>query len=137
MPIYTFACSHCSALIDAWRAIDDRDRSPTGQCPACGYSSVVFERRVAAPAVQVFAGYRAVAAEKDGGERPMIRTKAEHEAFLRRNDYVEVGNDKSMAPRSPQELKARALARAKEAAEAAPTFNEADLIREGWIAEDL
>ena len=98
---------------------------------------MVFERRIVAPAVQVFAGYRAVAAEKDGGERPMIRTKAEHEAFLRRNDYVEVGNDKSMAPRSNAELKARAHARAQEAQTDAPTFNEADLIREGWIAEDL
>ena len=137
MPIYTFACSHCAALIDAWRAIDDRDRSPTGQCPRCGYSSVVFERQIVAPAVQVFAGYRAVAAEKDGGERPMIRTRAEHEAFLRRNDYVEVGNDKRMAPLSNEELKHRARERAKEAATAAPTFNEADLIREGWIAEDL
>ena len=137
MPIYTFACSHCQALIDAWRAIEDRDRPPTGQCPRCGYSSVVFERRIVPPAVQVFKAYRTVAAEKDGGERPVIRTRAEHEAFLRRNDYVEVGNDKRMAPMSNEELKHRAQLRAKEAVTDAKVYTEQDLIREGWIAEDL
>lgn len=40
-----------------------------------------------------FAPYRAV-----GRGRPFIKTRAEHLAYLRRNNYEEVGNDSSMAP---------------------------------------
>jgi hypothetical protein len=68
------------------------------------------------------------------GDRPVIRNRREHEAFLRRNGYEEVGNDKSMAPKSNEEIAHR---QAQYAADDAPVVSEADLIREGWISEPL
>lgn len=97
IPTYRYVCVECSKAQDAIRRVDDRD-----DCPACACGAVT-ERRIVAPMVSVFNSYRAVAADKETGERPVIRNRAEHEAFLRRNGYEEVGNDRSMAPLSPDE----------------------------------
>lgn len=37
--------------------------------------------------------YRAAAADKDTGKRPMIGGRRQHREFLARNDYREAGND--------------------------------------------
>ncbi len=37
--------------------------------------------------------YCAIAADKHNGERPVIEGRRQHREFLRRNGYVEVGND--------------------------------------------
>ena len=37
--------------------------------------------------------YRAAAADKDTGKRPMIGGRRQHREFLQRNGYVEVGNE--------------------------------------------
>lgn len=37
--------------------------------------------------------YKAVAAEKHTGQRPVIGGRRQHREFLRRNGYIEVGND--------------------------------------------
>ncbi len=37
--------------------------------------------------------YRPVAADKHNGKRPMIGGRRQHREFLRRNNYVEVGNE--------------------------------------------
>lgn len=42
--------------------------------------------------------YRAAAADKDTGKRPMIGGRRQHREFLQRNNYHEVGND-YVAPR--------------------------------------
>lgn len=129
MPIYRYECPHCSVACDAWRKVDDRDDAPL-------HCSTPMERRIMPTAVKVFTPYMTVAAEKEDGQRHLIRTQAEHEAFLRRNDYVEVGNDPQMVPKSEEEI-AHIQRRHEEDARAAPVFSEEDLIREGWIAEDL
>lgn len=57
----------------------------------CGQTT---ERRLNAPMVAPsFTPYKAIA-----GDRRYIRNKAEHRDFLREFNYVEVGNDASMAP---------------------------------------
>jgi hypothetical protein len=37
--------------------------------------------------------YRAAAADKDTGKRPLIGGRRQHREFLQRNGYYEVGND--------------------------------------------
>lgn len=37
--------------------------------------------------------YRAIAVDKETGKVPIINSRKQHREFLRRNDYVEVGND--------------------------------------------
>lgn len=123
MPTYEYRCTACGTRQDAVRRIAERDN-----CPRCTRCYGDTERRITSTMVSVFAAYRAVAADKETGERPVIRSKAEHEAFLRRNGYEEVGNDKSMAPPSMEEFQHRRAEKLKEeaAARAVPdfTFNE-------------
>jgi hypothetical protein len=43
--------------------------------------------------------YRAMGADVAcGGKRPMIQSRSDHRDYLSRNGYVEVGNEKPMAP---------------------------------------
>lgn len=74
--------------------------------------------------VSVFNPYRAVAEDKESGERPMIRTRAEHEAFLARNGYEEVGNDASMAPLPAEEIAYRHKEALKAQGDTEFEFNE-------------
>lgn len=120
MPTYTYVCPNCTKRQEAVRRIAERD-----DCPKCNRCYGPTERRITATMVSVFSPYRAIAADKETGERPLIRSKAEHEAFLRRNGYEEVGTDKSMAPPSYEEFQHRRAQKLKEEAEAqaAPDFN--------------
>lgn len=43
--------------------------------------------------------YRAAAADKDTGKRPVIGGRRQHREFLQRNGYVEVGNEMPTARR--------------------------------------
>jgi hypothetical protein len=87
MPTYACFCTVCSREFEYVSSIAERHILPKH----CG---VRTERRINAPMVApMFEPYKAVA-----GDRRYIRTKAEHRDFLREFNYVEVGNDPSMAP---------------------------------------
>ena len=120
MPVYVYRCGTCQAKGTAYRTIAERDLCPT--CTQCGAAT---EKIITPTMVAVFTPYRAVAEDKDSGKRPIIRTRAEHDAFLRRNGYEEVGNDRSMAPRAPEEIQQRRAEKLKEeqAALEQPTFD--------------
>ena len=45
--------------------------------------------------------YKAVAVDVATGKRPVIAGRRQHKEFLKRNGYVEVGNEK-MTPRKPE-----------------------------------
>lgn len=109
MPTYTYVCTSCSARDTAFRKIDQRD-----DCPPCAKCASATERRITPTMVSVFTPYRAIAVDKESGEYPVIRSKGEHEAFLARNGYEEVGNDKSMAPLPMEEVKHRRVEKIKE-----------------------
>ena len=109
MPIYVYRCQFCLEEQEAFRPIAERDNAP-----ACHRRTM--ERVIKPTMVSVFKPYRAVAVDKETGKMPVIRSKGEHEAFLRRNGYEEVGNDKSMAPPSREEFKARRAEQLKEEA---------------------
>lgn len=129
MPLYRYECPKCGVACDAYRTIDSRNDAPL-------HCEEAMQRRIMPTMVSVFTPYRAVALDKESGERPMIRNKAEHEAFLRRNDYNEVGNDKSMAPLHRGEIAERHAAQRKELAEDV-VMSEAELLAQGYVSEPL
>jgi putative FmdB family regulatory protein len=130
MPTYTYRCLECEKRQDAYRTVAERN-----DCPKCDRCYGVTEKILTPTMVAVFHPYTPVAADKDDGKRRVIRTKKEHEAFLRRNGYEEVGNDKSMAPPSAEKLAEKA--KAWRDAPDAPMVNPEKLKREGWLQEDI
>lgn len=129
MPTYVVECPFCLRREDILRTVAERD----SDLPKCHNRSM--RRVITKPMVSIFHPYMPVAGEQEDGSKHMIRTKAEHEAFLRRNGYEEVGTDKSMAPPSAEELAARK--QAWRDAPDAPMVDVEKLKREGWIEEDL
>lgn len=110
MPTYVYACG-CGTRTEAVRRIDDRD-----DCPPCRTCGGATERRITATMVAVFQPYVTPCFDKESGERMRINSASEHRAFLARNGLEEVGNDKSMAPRPPEEIAQRRREKLKELA---------------------
>lgn len=127
MPIYRYCCPQCRAVKDEFRTVADRNRVPECHGP--------MQKVIVPPMVSVFQTYTTAALDKEQGRCLQIGSRAEHEAFLRRNGYEEVGDDKRMAPLSAEELNERQQAWADEPT--APMVDVEQLQREGWISEDL
>lgn len=64
--------------------------------------------------------YKTVAWDKETNKPVYITSRSKHRAFLRRNGYEEVGNDKSMAPPSKEEL----IERRKQQQDTAPVIDK-------------
>lgn len=87
MPIYVYQCPQCKAKAEEFRHVDQRDNAP--EC--CGKE---MQRRIMPTMVQAdIQAYRSVAIDKETGRPAEIHSRRQHREFLRRNDYVEVGND--------------------------------------------
>lgn len=98
MPTYRYRCN-CGHQEDAIRAIADRDDAPL-------HCSLPMERRIMPTLISTgFTPYRTAAFDKEQGKPLFIRSREEHQAFLRRNGYEEVGNDRSMAPPCEEEIR--------------------------------
>lgn len=115
--IYEYLCSDCGKKQEAFRTVANRNRSP--RC--CGGST----KRIISPRFQIvplFTPYRAVGAERGR----VIRTRQEHQGYLRQHGYEEVGNDRSMAPPPDNPVddvrKRREVAESFEQLKHAPTF---------------
>lgn len=94
MPIYLMKCAHCGEQTDVFRRIADIDLNLPECCGA------VMARQICAPAVVAdIPAYQAVAVDKETGRMPKIEGRAQHREFLRRNGYVEMGNDIPTKPR--------------------------------------
>lgn len=104
MPTYEYRCLHCSKLTEAVRRIAERD-----DCPRCSLCCAPTVRRITATMLASFTPYKTVVCDKEAGRPMVIRNAAEHRAFLARNGFEEVGNDRSMAPPSPEEVQQRTL----------------------------
>ena len=88
MPMYTLMCDCCGAEQDVYRSIKDIDKD----LPVCCAQSM--RRKICAPMVIAdIQPYQAVAVDIATGKPPVINSRSEHKAFLRRNGYVEVGNE--------------------------------------------
>ena len=93
MPIYTMRCAACDHETDIFRKIAEMNRDLPEHC------GTPMTRKVCAPMVQPdLAPYNAVAIDERSGARPVIQGRKEHREFLKRNGYVEVGNDIPTAP---------------------------------------
>ena len=131
MPTYRYRCGFCLEERDEYRRIDDRDDFP--QC-----HNRHMHRIITPAAVKVFNGYQTAAFDKETGERMRITNSSEHEAFLRRNGYEEVGNDKSMAPRHEEQIAEDHARQRKEAQQdAGSTVSPDEALRKGLVSEDI
>ena len=131
MPTYTYECPFCLRLEDAVRRIDERD-----DAPECHRRKMV--RRIMPTAVKVFAAYTTPCFDKESGERVRINSRAEHEAFLRRNGLEEVGNDRRMAPKHSEEVReSHARQRKEMERDAANIVTPEEAMKRGLVSEDI
>lgn len=93
MPVYRYECHECGRKVDAFRHVNQRD-----DAPVC-HQKAMTRRIMPTMVAPAFNTYRAVAEDKESGERPVIRSRDEHRAFLRRNGYEEVGDDPAFLPK--------------------------------------
>lgn len=88
MPLYRLICDTCQREEDVFRRIAQID----DLLPTC--CSASMRRKVCAPFVQGDTpAYQAMAVDAKTGTAPVIEGRVQHREFLRRNGYVEVGND--------------------------------------------
>ena len=130
MPIFLYRCMECGKKSEAYRKIENRL-----DCPKCSCGGETEKLLTPAMVIKPFEPYRTVAHDKEANKPFLIKTRAEHKAFLARNGYEEVGNDRSCAPKSDEELK-EIRARQKDSPDA-PMVDVEKLKREGFIQEDL
>lgn len=89
MPMYRFRCPSCTLATDEFRRVESRDDALI--CPKCKAGMVrIIMPTMVQPDIQP---YRAVVIDKETGKVPVIESRKQHREFLRRNDYVEVGNE--------------------------------------------
>jgi len=87
--IYEYLCSDCGKKQEAFRTVANRNRSP--RCCGKATKRIISASHHIAP---LFTPYRAVGEEYGR----VIRSRQEHQSYLRQHGYVEIGNDPSMAP---------------------------------------
>lgn len=96
MPLYDIRCAGCAIEGEVFRSVAARHELP--EC-ACGSS---YEIVIRAPMVRSdIAPYQAMGVDVANGKCPVISSRAEHRDYLRRNGYIEVGNDKMPVPTQP------------------------------------
>lgn len=83
MPMYVYECE-CGASQEQYAHVSDRE----SKAPIChGRMSLVIQPTMVCADIEP---YRAVAGDKAG---QMISSRREHREFLKRNRFVEVGNE--------------------------------------------
>ena len=88
MPIYRMLCASCGHEEDIYRSLAKID-DDLPEC--CGNT---MGRKICAPAVIAdIQPYQAMGVDVATGKAPVITSRSEHRAYLRRNGYVEVGSD--------------------------------------------
>lgn len=95
MPIFRYRCSMCLLEVDEFRKIANRD-----EAPICPHDGEPMERRIMPAMVQAdIQPYMSTAVDKETGRTVGIQSRKQHREFLRRNDYVEVGNERMKPPK--------------------------------------
>lgn len=84
MPTYCYECPHCGGTTEAILPVDERH---TGAPECHGKMSLVIQAAMVSPDIQP---YKAVAGDRAG---QYITSRREHREFLKRNRFVEVGNE--------------------------------------------
>jgi hypothetical protein len=88
MPMYAMLCDSCGNEQDIYRSLAQIDHElPT----CCGQA---MRRKICAPMVIAdIAPYQAMAVDVATGKPPVIGSRSAHRDFLKRNGYIEVGNE--------------------------------------------
>lgn len=88
MPIYRLRCPTCEAETEIFRTVAKMDED-LPEC--CGGT---MQRRIFAPYVVAdIQPYQAMGVDVASGKAPIINSRSEHREYLRRNGYVELGNE--------------------------------------------
>jgi hypothetical protein len=89
MPIYAMQCTaRCGHEEDIFRSVAERDR----ELPLC--CGQPMTRKIVPTMVAPDIGaYQAVAVDVATGKAPVINSRSAHRDFLKRNGYIEVGNE--------------------------------------------
>ena len=97
MPLYRVMCDACREEGDIFRSLANIDDLPI----CCG---VAMHRKICAPMVIAdIQPYQSMGIDVATGKAPVISSRSEHRNYLRRNGYVEVGNEMpSMSKREIQ-----------------------------------
>lgn len=84
MPRYTYECGHCGGTAEVVLPIDERH---TGAPECHGKMKLIIQPAMVTPDIQP---YRAMGGDRAG---KYITSRREHREFLKRNRFVEVGNE--------------------------------------------
>jgi hypothetical protein len=88
MPMYRMGCNDCGAEHDVFRTIARID----ADLPEC--CGATMHRRICAPTVVAdIAPYQAMGVDVATGRAPVIGSRSAHRDYLKRNGYIEVGNE--------------------------------------------
>ena len=88
MPIYRMRCEECCSEQDIFRTVAQIDHD----LPLC-CGKTTARRPMPAMVIADISPYQAVAVDVATGKPPVITSRSAHRDFLRRNNYVEVGNE--------------------------------------------
>jgi putative FmdB family regulatory protein len=100
MPLYDFQCRRCGDHpTEHFVPLADFDK-PGPQCSFCGGSK---ERLISAPQIVTdIQPYQAMGVDIATGKAPVITSRSQHRDYLKRNGYVEVGNEKPRTADRPE-----------------------------------
>lgn len=87
MPLYHHKCEKCGYEVEEMRSLVNFDNFP--KC--CGRDMPIVMHAVMS--IMDIQPYRAIAADKETGDRPWITSRQQHREFLRKNNYEEIGNE--------------------------------------------
>ena len=88
MPIYRMTCDECGAEQDIFRSIAQIDHNLPNCC------AQTMRRKICAPMVlSDLSPYQAMGVDVATGKAPVITSRSKHREYLRRNNYIEVGNE--------------------------------------------
>ncbi len=89
MPSYTFECQGvCRNSRTVYLSLAEHETAKFYCC-----KKPMQQAFVPVQTMRDIQPYRAVAVDKATGKAPMITSRSEHRDFLRRNNYIEIGND--------------------------------------------
>jgi hypothetical protein len=95
MPLYALLCDCCGAQQDIYRSVAKMD----DDLPVC--CDTAMRRRICLPMVAAdISPYQAMGVDVATGKAPVIQGRAQHRAYLKRNGYIEVGNEPLKPPPS-------------------------------------
>lgn len=117
MPLYTYVCQ-CGRIEDQYRKIAHRDEAP--EC-----HGKMSRKIMPAMIISEIREYKTVAVDKETGKQVHIGSRRQHREFLKRNDYVEVGNDSIRKPKRD------------DGPANAPVFDADEMKKRGWTEDVL